>query len=68
MENAINKECVVILDSIFPFIDNHSDVVEVPVVFPDHIMMLQKYRPFVMQKINEDHDLYVDIARSVLKS
>ena len=68
MEKSINIESVVILDSIFPFIDNHSDVVEVPVVFPDHIIMLQKYRPFVMQKINEDHDLYVDIARSVLKS
>lgn len=68
---AINKEIsletIIILDSyIFPFIENHEEKVSVPFVWPDHIKKCKKYRQITISKIDEDKDLFVDIAKTVL--
>ena len=63
---SITIETVLILDSIFPFVDKHSEVCSVPFVFPQHIQKLKKYRPFLHQKIETKKDLFREITKSVL--
>jgi len=67
---AINKEIsiesVVILDSIFPFIDNHKEKVTVPFMWSEYITKVIKYKPFVQEKINQRPLVYKETARSIL--
>jgi len=69
-KHAINKEIaiesVIVLDSIFPFIDKHSEQVKVPFVWPEHINRLLKYRPFVSEKISQRSVAYKETAKSIL--
>lgn len=65
-ESEIALETVILLDSIFPFITKHSEQVTVPFVWPEHLKKLNKYKPFVLQKIGSDHYKYIDTARTVL--
>ena len=69
-KNAISKsitlESILILDSIFPFIDKHSKTCKVPFVFPQHIEKLKNYRPFFIKKIEEKKDLFREITKKIL--
>lgn len=65
IDKKVNVETIIVMDKHFPFIDKHSDEVKVPFVFPDHITMLKKYRPFLKIKENE---IYKDIMVNVLLS
>jgi len=71
-KHAINKditiESVIILDSIFPFIDKHKEQVSVPFVWPEHVQRLTKYRPFILEKIGQRPLVYRETAKSVLVS
>lgn len=68
ISGTINMESVIILDSVFPFIDKHSEVVTVPFVFPEYISKVKNYRPFVMLKIQDKLSLYKDVTKKVLLS
>lgn len=66
LNKEINVESAIILDSLFPFIDKHSETVKVAFVFPEHITRLKKYRPFVHQKMTKSPTLFREIAKEVL--
>jgi hypothetical protein len=66
ISKSITIETVLILDSIFPFVDKHSETCKVPFVFPQHIEKLKKYRPFFNVKIEEKKELFREITKRVL--
>jgi hypothetical protein len=66
LSNTISIETLIVMDSIFPFIDRHGEEVKVPFVFPEHINKLKKYRPFVLQRISEKRDLFRDVTKNIL--
>lgn len=66
IDTTLSMESVIMLDTLFPFIDNHRDSVTVPFVWPDYIKKTTKYRPFVKKKLNESLINITDVARSVL--
>lgn len=69
-KHAINKEIsvesVIILDSLFPFVDAHAQQVQVPFVWPDYIRMVTKYRPFVLEKVALRPLVYREAAKTIL--
>lgn len=69
-KHAINKdisiESVVVLDMLYSFLDKHQQQVKVPLVWPEYITKVIKYRPFIHQKVNEQPLVYKEIARAVL--
>lgn len=65
LKNVISIETLILMDNFFPFIDKHKEEVKVPFVFPDHVQRLQKYRPFLMNKI-ENIDIYKDTMKNIL--
>lgn len=66
IDTTLSMESIIMLDSLFPFIDNHRDTVTVPFVWPDYIKKVTKYRPFVKKKLNESLINITDVARNVL--
>jgi len=66
MKDEINLESVVLLDSIYPFVQKHENVVELPFVWPDYIRKVNKYKPFILNKL--EYKYYEDIARDILIS
>lgn len=60
----LSIESIIILDSIYPFVEKHEEKVNISFVWPDHIEKIKKYKPFVLQKIQLD--LYKSIAKEVL--
>ena len=61
--NTITIETLITMDKFFPFIDKHSEEVKVPIVFPDHITKLKKYRPFFENRVT---DIHKDTMKSIL--
>ena len=66
MKSEINLESVVLLDSIYPFVQKHENVVELPFVWPDYVRKVIKYKPFILNKL--EYKYYEDIARDILIS
>ena len=66
LSNDIAKETVIILNNIFPFLDKHEKEVELGWLWPDYLMSVKKYAPFIEKKLNADYNIYTDIARQVL--
>lgn len=66
LDQTLSMESVVMLDVLFPFIDNHEETIKVPFVWPDYINKIKKYRPFVQKKLNDSLINIKDVARSVL--
>lgn len=66
MNESISIETLVIVDSMFPFLEKHQEVVQVPFAFPEHIIKVIKYRPFVLQRISEKRDLFRDVTKNIL--
>ena len=66
LQNEIRIETVIILNTIFPFVDKHVETVQVPFIFPELIKKIKKYEPFAINNITNKHDLLVDVARNVL--
>jgi hypothetical protein len=66
ISKSITLETVLILDSIFPFVDKHAEACKVPFVFPQHIEKLKKYRPFLVQKLETKKELFREITKRVL--
>lgn len=66
LDQTLSMESVVMLDVLFPFIDNHEEIIKVPFVWPDYINKIKKYRPFVQKKLNDSLINIKDVARSVL--
>lgn len=62
INGKVSIETVIAMDHFFPFIDNHAEKVNVSIMWPDHIMKLQKYRPFFVKHVGE---LQKDTMRSV---
>jgi len=54
INKEISIESVVILDSIYPFIDRHKEEVSVPFMWNEYITKLIKYRPFIQQRIDNN--------------
>jgi len=66
MTGEISTESLILLDWIAPFIDDHAEKVKVPFAWPAQIKKLQKYRPFLQKKLEEDYKYKVsDVFRSV---
>ena len=63
ISKKINLETLITMDQFFPFIDEHSEKVKVPFVFPDHIKLLQNYRTFFKHRVT---DIHKDIMKNVL--
>lgn len=59
----ISIETLIIIDWMVPFIDRHAEEVAVPFVFPEHIKKLQKYRPFLKIKLEDNYKYLVDCFR-----
>jgi len=66
LDQTLSMESVVMLDVLFPFIDNHEETIKVPFVWPEYINKIKKYRPFVQKKLNDSLINIKDVARSVL--
>jgi hypothetical protein len=65
IDKKVSIETLILMDKFFPFIDKHEKEVKVPFVFPDHITLLKKYRPFVLNKL-ENLDIYKDNMKKIL--
>ena len=65
IEKKISILTLIVMDNFFPFIDKHKETVKVPFVFPDHIQMLIKYRPFILNKL-ENLDILKDNMKRIL--
>lgn len=65
-EGDIAIETLILIDMNFPFIDKHAEQVTVPFVWPDHVKKLNKYKPFVLQKIGTDGYKYTEQMRNIL--
>lgn len=63
INKKVDIETLIAMDSFFPFIDKHFKEVQVPFVFPEHIQLLQKYRPFFAKHVTE---LHKDIMKEAL--
>ena len=63
INKKVSAETLITMDKFFPFIDKHKAEVKVSIVFPDHITMLLKYRPFFEKNVT---DIHKDIMKSVL--
>ena len=67
LSGDVEIETLIIIDEyIHKFIDNHSQNIDVPFVFPDTIKKIKKYKPFVIKKIETNYNSYVSVARKVL--
>jgi len=66
INGSISLETICILDNIFPYLEKHEQTVTVPFVWPDYINKVNKYKPFVKKKLQDNFINIVDIARDVL--
>ena len=66
INNTISKESVILLDSLFPFIDRHDKEVDIGFVWPEHIQSLKKYRPFVLKKTETNYNIFKETAKEIL--
>ena len=66
INNTISKESVILLDSLFPFIDKHDKEIDIGFVWPEHIQSLKKYRPFVLKKTETNYNIFTETAKEVL--
>lgn len=66
LQNDIKIESVILMDTLFPFVEKHHKEVDIPFVFPEMMQKIEKYRPFVINKTADQKDLLHDIAKSVL--
>lgn len=66
INNTLSLETICILDDIFPYIERHDHIVQVPFVWPDYINKVSNYKPFVKKKLQDNLINIVDIARNVL--
>lgn len=66
MSDTIAKETVIVLDRIFPFLDRHEKEVDIGWLWPDYIQSVKKYKPFVEKKIENNYNIYTDIAKEIL--
>jgi hypothetical protein len=66
LDSTLSIESIIMLDRLFPFIDNHDELIKVPFVWPDYINKIRKYRPFVHKKLEDSLINIKDVARSVL--
>lgn len=66
ISKEINVESIIVLDTLFPFIDNHKEKVDVPFVWGDYIRMVQKYKPFLKSFIEEKQMILRESTKSVL--
>lgn len=63
LEDKISIETVIAMDKFYPFIDKHQKECNVPLLWPDYIQKLIKYRPFFSITLTEFHK---DIMKDVL--
>jgi len=63
INGKISLETLIAIDKFYPFIDKHAQEVKISFVFPEHISLLQNYRPFFVQKVTNFHK---DIMKDVL--
>lgn len=66
ISNEISIETIIILDSIFPFVDKHSETCTVPFVFPQYIDKVKNYRPFLMTKVQERQEIFRNLTKKIL--
>ena len=62
----IAKETVIILNTIFPFVEKNEKEVDMSFIWPEYLMSLKKYKPFVEKKIQPNYNTYIDIAKEIL--
>ena len=65
IKKKISIETIILIDMFYSFIDNHEKVIKVPMLWPQHILKLKKYRPFVKKFLNIEY--YNDIALEAFK-
>jgi hypothetical protein len=65
LSKRINYETLIMLDSVFPFLDQHGKEVDWPFGMKDHYNFLVKYKPF-LKKI--ESPIYNSITRKVYLS
>ena len=67
MSGDVSLETLAIIDEhIHPFLEKHKEEVKVPVIFPDFITKVIKYKPFVINKIADTYNSYIDVARKTI--
>lgn len=66
MSKTITIESVIVLDMLHPFIERHKQECDVTFLWPDYLMSLEKYKPFVEKNISTSYNTYSDIAKEVL--
>jgi len=66
MSNDLELETLILIDWMAPFIDKHAEEVDIPFAFPEHIQRLQKYRPFLKNKLQDNYKYYVDLFKQEL--
>lgn len=65
IKQKISIETLILMDCFFPFLEQHEKEVNVPVLWPQHLKKVKKYRPFLQQ--NLDITYYNDIALEAFK-
>jgi hypothetical protein len=66
ISNEISIETIIILDSIFPFVDKHSEECKVPFVFPQYIDKVKNYRPFLLLKVTDKTEIFRSLTKKIL--
>ena len=52
IKKVINLETLILIDSFYPFIDDHDKLIDIPIMWPQHIKKLKNYRPFLKNILN----------------
>ena len=52
IKKVINLETLILIDSFYPFIDDHDKLINIPIMWPQHIKKLKNYRPFLKNILN----------------
>jgi len=66
IKKIINLESLILIDSFYSFIDDHSKKIDIPVMWPQYIQKVKKYRPFVKNILEIPY--YNDIALEIFKA
>jgi len=66
IKNLINVETLLLIDSFYPFVDNHYNLIKIPVMWPQYIQKIKKYRPFLKNILNITY--YNDIALEIFQA
>lgn len=66
INGEISIESVLVLDSIFPFLDKHKEQVNIPFVWPEYIQKVIKYKPFLEENISKRIGIFREISKKIL--